>query len=56
MKTGLGDHFNELELVEADLLDEDSIVRACENATYVIHTASPVSFSLPDDEIIKPAV
>ena len=32
---------HELELVEADLLDEDSWLNAVRGYTYVIHTASP---------------
>ena len=33
---------HELELVEADLLDENSWLNAVKDCTYVIHTASPV--------------
>ena len=33
---------HELELVEADLLDEKSWLNAVKSCTYVIHTASPV--------------
>ena len=46
-----------MELVEADLLDEASIINACAGATYVIHTASPFHFSQKTkEELIKPAV
>ena len=41
LKAGLGDLFEQLELVEADLLDEASVIKACEGATYVVHPASP---------------
>ena len=56
LKSGLGEWFDELELVEADLLNEASIIKACEGATYVIHTASPCLPHLPEDELVKPAV
>ena len=50
--------FNQLELVEADLLDEQSLFRAIEGAKYVVHTASPFPLKAPKDEntLIKPAV
>ena len=49
---------HELELVEADLLDEKSWLEAVKDCTYVIHTASPFPNSEPNDEneLIKPAV
>jgi len=46
-------------LVEADLLNEKSIVEACTGATYVVHTASPFFLDDPTDvdaQLIKPAV
>ena len=45
-----------MELVEADLLDEASIINACEGSTYVIHTASPFSFRETEEALVKPAV
>ena len=45
-----------MELVEADLLDEASIMTACEGATYVVHTASPFLPHLKEEELVKPAV
>jgi len=57
LKKAFGDKFEELELVEADLLDEDSLVRACKDATYVVHTASPYVLNVRNhDDMIKPAV
>ena len=49
---------HELELVEADLLNEDSWLNAVKDCSYVIHTASPVPIGVPSDEneVIKPAV
>merc|ERR1719464_687511 len=56
LKAGFGEWFDKIELVEADLLDEASIIKACEGATYVIHTASPFLPALPEEELVKPAV
>lgn len=48
----------QIEFVNADLLDTQSIINACEGATYLIHTASPVVFNQPKDAsvLVKPAV
>ncbi|GFN91252.1 NADPH-dependent aldehyde reductase ari1-like isoform x2 [Plakobranchus ocellatus] len=47
-----------LELVEADLLNEESWTAAVKDCKYVLHTASPFQFDNPrnPDEFIKPAV
>ena len=45
-----------MELVEADLLDEASLINACAGSTYVIHTASPFMPQLKEEELVKPAV
>ena len=44
--------------MEADLLDEDSMIRAIEGSTYVAHIASPFVTAAPknEDDLIKPAV
>jgi len=49
---------HELELVEADLLKEDSWKEAVKDCTYVIHVASPFPNKAPSkpDDVIKPAV
>jgi nucleoside-diphosphate-sugar epimerase len=49
---------HQLELVEADLLDEKSWPNAVKDCTYVVHTASPFPGEAPKDELelIKPAV
>ena len=49
---------DQVEFVEADLLDEDSLMKAIEGSTYVVHTASPAPINMPKDEnvLIKPAV
>ena len=36
-----GELFEKLELREADLLDNESLERAIEGATYLVHVASP---------------
>lgn len=45
LRDGFGDLFSQLELAEADLNNEASLVSVCAGATYVVHTASPFSFS-----------
>ena len=58
LRKAFGEKFEELELVEADLLDEESINRAIQGSTYVAHIASPFITGQPkhEDELIKPAV
>jgi nucleoside-diphosphate-sugar epimerase len=58
LRKAFGEHFDQLELVEADLLDAQSLMRAMEGAEYLIHTASPFPMGEPahEDIIIKPAV
>jgi len=57
LRKAFGKYFEQLELVEADLLDEQSIVNAIAGSTYVIHTASPFYFTQQTkEELIKPAV
>ena len=58
IKEEFGDLWNELDLVEADLLNKESLKAAIEGWTYVIHVASPVPLYEPEDEneVIKPAV
>ena len=58
IRKSFGDHFDQLELVEADLLNEESLINAIAGATYVVHTASPFFTEIPKDEneLIKPAV
>ena len=48
--------FDELELVEADLNDETSIIKAIEGSTYVVHVASPVHLDLDDPSHIPTAL
>eukprot|EP01017_Pseudomicrothorax_dubius_P050966 TRINITY_DN9734_c0_g1_i1.p1 TRINITY_DN9734_c0_g1~~TRINITY_DN9734_c0_g1_i1.p1 ORF type:complete len:347 (+),score=101.92 TRINITY_DN9734_c0_g1_i1:120-1160(+) len=47
-----------LELVEADLLNEASWMAACKDVDYVMHVASPFPLESPKDEneLIRPAV
>lgn len=32
------------------------MINACADSTYVIHTASPVNFKMPEEELVKAAV
>ena len=59
LKKAFGDNYEQLELVEADLLNAESLEKAVAGCDFVVHTASPVpSKGLPKDEqvLIKPAV
>jgi nucleoside-diphosphate-sugar epimerase len=58
LKEALGDLFDELELVSADLTDRDSIAKAVKGCQFVLHVASPFPASSPKDhdDVIKPAV
>ena len=58
LRKAFGEYFEQLELVEADLLDEESMIKAIEGSTYVAHIASPFVMMKPKDEddLIKPAV
>ena len=56
IREAFGDLFNQLELVEADLMDEASLVTAIQGSTYVVHMASPFFFSSDESVLIPPAV
>jgi len=59
IKNAFGHYFfSQIDLVEADLLDSASILKAAEGCQYIIHVASPAPFEIPKDEmeLIKPAV
>jgi len=58
LRKAFGNLFKDLTLVEADLLNEKSIINAIAGATYVVHTASPFPLNNPKDEmeLIRPAV
>lgn len=59
LRKAFGENFDEIELVEADLLNPESLDRAVQGCDYVVHTASPVpDKGEPKDEniLIKPAV
>lgn len=58
LKKAFKEYFGQLELVEADLMKEDSLIDAIEGSVYVVHTASPFPIASPKDEneLIEPAV
>lgn len=58
LKLAFGEYFDQLELVEADMLKEETLFKAIEGSTYVVHTASPFPLADPknEDDLIKPAV
>ena len=41
IRKSFGDLYEELEVVEADLMDEESLAKAIEGSTFVVHVASP---------------
>jgi len=58
LRKGLGELFNNLTLVEADLNDAESLFAAIKGAHYVVHTASPFPLKPPkhENDLINPAV
>jgi len=56
LRKAFGEHFDQLELVNADLLNADSLAAAIAGSTYVVHTASPFFFPENDEDVIRPAV
>ena len=56
LRTAFGAHFDQLELVNADLTDEQSLVEAIKGSTYVVHLASPFFSSQDESVLVKPAV
>ena len=56
IRESFGDLFGQLELVEADLMNEESLIAAIQGSTYVVHMASPFFFSSDESVLIPPAV
>ena len=57
IREAFGEYFDQLELVEADLMDEQSLLSAIAGSTYVVHVASPYFEDSQDpNELITPAV
>jgi len=56
LRKAFGEYFDQLELVNADLLNADSLASAIAGSTYVVHTASPFYFPKDEEDVIKPAV
>ena len=50
IREAFGDRFEQLELVEADLLDDNSMAEAIAGSTYVVHVASPAPIDAVKDE------
>ena len=49
VKKAVGKYFDQLELVQAELSDEISIIKACSGAYYIVHTAAPITVSVRQD-------
>ena len=43
LKEAFGEHFGNIEFVECDLQNEESMHKAIEGATYVVHLATPIT-------------
>ena len=58
LKQAFGEHFNSIELVNADLTKPETLDAAIEGCDYVLHIASPYPGAEPKDPntVIKPAV
>jgi len=57
IKEAYGSHYQDLDIVEAELLDEDSMLQAIDGSTYVAHLASPYYLdNKTRDELVGPAV
>ena len=56
IREAFGAHFENLELVEADLENEQSLMDAVAGSTYMVHMASPFFFAGGPEKIITPAV
>jgi nucleoside-diphosphate-sugar epimerase len=57
LKSALKEHFDQLELVSADLNNAAQLKAAASGCTYIVHTASPVVLDIKhEDELIRPAV
>lgn len=56
LRQAFGEHYDSIELFQADLSDAASLNRAIAGATYVVHVASPISGPLSTAEDYKPAV
>ena len=60
IQMALGNRFKDLELVQLNLTDENSVETAVQGCQYIVHVASPVPASLPtkkdEEKLIKTAV
>jgi len=58
LKKAFGEKFEEIDLVEADLLQPETMMKAIEGSDYVVHVASPFPLAPPEheDDLIKPAL
>jgi dihydroflavonol-4-reductase len=51
LRKAFGQYFENLTLVEADLLNADSVINSIKGADFVVHTASPFPLKQPSDEM-----
>ena len=56
LRTAFGELFDQLEIVEADLTNDQSLQEAIAGSTYVVHVASPFFYGSDESQLITPAV
>lgn len=56
LREAFGDLFNQLELFEADLMNEESLINAIAGSKYVVHIASPMFHSDDESGLVPPAI
>ena len=56
LREAFGPLYDQLELVEANLDNEQSLIDACRGSTYVVHMASPFFMQGNEDTLVTPAV
>lgn len=57
IKAAIGKDYDDVEIVVAEMTDNDHIKRCIEGSTYVVHHAAPYYFNnKTQEELVKPAV
>ena len=56
LRAGFGKYFDRLELVKADLSNEQTIIDAVAGSDYLVHVASIFSFNMNDENMVPTAV
>ena len=57
IKAAIGKDFDDVEIVEAEMMDEKSIANCIKGSTYVVHHAAPYYFNNKTlEEMVRPSV